>query len=372
MKEDDSKTKRMGDIFRLLKGRITLAHFVIILFFVLLAVGLGIYASSRTGTLQGTIALSFATAFATAAIVDLAYNYVVMKDVEEMVAMHLMLNKEVQGEILKKEKIDEILDCSLESTVGVDLKQAIKLAIINKVRRYKDIIRLNASLNVVLQSFKDGHDELKNNFYKLEMVSKYQEILNKKRLVFVATDNEEVYQKEYCKTGNDERPYVFLLPAGLEMIIKRMRDIKFFEVLDVKIAGILLHKVNEKSISEDRPLRIIETFEIPDELFKEKEDNLVTIEFSIHSILAKWEHIFFEDIHKAYSNFQILFDYSNTDIANCDVYHSFVSTAEPHIKKMDNGKKILLFTEDWTLPTNMVCFVWCGKNEIPLELYGGE
>jgi hypothetical protein len=39
---------------------------------------------------------------------------------------------------------------------------------------------------------------------------------------------------------------------------------------------------------------------------------------------------------------------------------------------MDNGKKILLFTEDWTLPTNMVCFVWYGKNEIPLELYGGE
>ena len=96
------------------------------------------------------------------------------------------------------------------------------------------------------------------------------------------------------------------------------------------------------------------------------------IEFNLQSILAKWEHVFFEDIHKAYSNFQILFDFSNTDIASCDVYSSFVSRAEPHIKRTDDGKKILLFIDDWTLPSSMVCFVWYCKNEIHLKTEGGE
>ena len=138
--------KRGDEIFRLLKGQITLRHFVLILFFVILTVLSGVYGLLWWDTPQGTVALSFAVALAVATIVDLAYNYVVMKDVEEMVAKHLMLNKDVQDEILKKDKIDEILDCSLESTVGVDLKQVIAHAVINKVRGYKNITSVVSTL----------------------------------------------------------------------------------------------------------------------------------------------------------------------------------------------------------------------------------
>jgi hypothetical protein len=330
----------------------------------------GVYGLLWWDTPQGTVALSFAVALAVATIVDLAYNYVVMKDVEEMVAKHLMLNKDVQDEILKKDKIDEILDCSLESTVGVDLKQVIAHAVINKVRGYKNITRLNVSINVVLQTFEDGPAELKNNFYKLEMITKYHEILNRRRLVFVATEDEEMYIEEYGKTNEDENVYVFLLPSSLDII--KETNIAAFGVYDVKIDGISLHEISEKPLNKDKSLKIIKTFEIPAGLFKEKENKVVLIEFNLQSILAKWEHVFFEDIHKAYSNFQILFDFSNTDIANCDVYSSFVSRAEPHIKRTDDEKKILLFIDDWALPSSMVCFVWYCKNEIPFKTKGGE
>jgi len=205
-------------IFKLLKGRITLSHLVLILILSLLAVILGFYASKDGTIAKETVALSLATALATATIVDLLYNFVVMKDIEEMVATHLMLNKDVQKEILKKEKVDDILSCSLESTVGKDLRRVIENAIINRVRIYKDVVRKNVVINVVLQNFDKYPDELKLNFYKLEMITKYQEILTSQHLTFVATDDDDEYTKESNKINEEERTYVFFLPDKIKEI----------------------------------------------------------------------------------------------------------------------------------------------------------
>jgi len=157
-------------------------------------------------------------------------------------------------------------------------------------------------------------------------------------------------------------------------MIKDVEDLQLFKVSDVKIDGILLKEIKKESSINDKSNKFCTIFEIPNELLKEKRNKIVLIEYNLISIIAKWEHIFFEDIRKAYSNFQILFDISNTDIANCDVYYSFVSNNEPYIKKMDDGKKILFFTDDWTLPSNMVCFVWYSNNDLPTEMKikGGE
>ncbi|PKP61066.1 MAG: hypothetical protein CVT88_01175 [Candidatus Altiarchaeales archaeon HGW-Altiarchaeales-1] len=365
---DENKDKELGMLRRLLISN----HTILILVFIILGSIAAVAAVFFEDQMLKTLAISIAVAFITATVVDFAYNYVVMKDVERMVSKHLMLSKEVQEEIMKREKIDAILDCSLESIIGSDLKQVVKNAVINKLRAYKNFVRLNASINIFLSNFKNAPDKIKNNFYKVERITKYHEILNTRRLIFIATDNEGVYAEEIKKIDDEEKTYFFLLPSCSKVVEDLKADVDIFRISDVKVDGVQLQEINEvinaKSIGENKPIIITKIFEIPDEIFKEKENKLVTIEYNLHSIIGKWEHMFFEDFYKVYSNIQILFDFSDTNIANCDVYYSFVSASYPNVKKTKDGKKILLFVDDWTLPVNMVCFTWTCENEIPIEL----
>ena len=108
-----------GDKELLQLSRLQLSqHTVLILIFIIatLLSFFGIYYFQDPDLKQ--IALGFAISFATATIVDFVYNYVAMKDVEQMVAKHLMLNRDVQKKILKEESVNEILSISLETLVG--------------------------------------------------------------------------------------------------------------------------------------------------------------------------------------------------------------------------------------------------------------
>src|SRR5450759_3983659 len=92
-----------------------------------------------------TITLNVAIAFAIASIVDFAYSYVVMEDISQIIAKHLMLDKDVQKEILKIDKIDEILEVALESKVGKKLAVAIKKSMIDKIASESDIFVMDGA-----------------------------------------------------------------------------------------------------------------------------------------------------------------------------------------------------------------------------------
>ena len=51
--------------------------------------------------------------------------------------------------------------------------------------------------------------------------------------------------------------------------------------------------------------------------------------------------------------------------------------SEPYIDTFDDGRKILISIRNWVLPTNLICFVWYCKDEIPpqeikVEMNGKE
>lgn len=362
MKEDDSKSKRMGEIFRLLKGRITLAHLVLILLFVLFAVGLGIYASPRMGTLQGTIALSFATAFATAAIVDLAYNYVVMKEVEEMVATHLMLNKDVQGEILKKEKVSEILQVSLENMVGEKLAGPFK-EMIDTVATDEDLFLMESADYVVI--LKNFTEPSLRDFFDIEMISKFNMTLKTNKATFYATDSDKTYEYLVQRSNDPSIYFTYYLPEGCGKILKSDNTLldKFLKIPEFSIdSKSITENTVESQYNEDETVTIKIEFDIPKDVLT-KTGEVVRIRFKLQSLLWKNEHYFFRVVPRAYPGIHMLWDCEKTDIEHVEVCHSFLGT-QPEIERLSpDGRKINVAVNDWVLPNNMIIFIWRLKGE---------
>ena len=362
----------MGDIFRLLKGRITLAHLVLILLFVLFAVGLGIYASPRMGTLQGTIALSFATAFATAAIVDLAYNYVVMKEVEEMVATHLMLNKDVQDEILKKEKVSEILHVSMEKMLGQKLAAPFK-EMIDTVAADKDLyVMTEASFTFNL---KNSKEPLLKDFFEVDKISTFNMTLKSDKAVFYATDSDDAYKNLFQST-DPSRYFTNILSKDSGKILKKYEDTLKDKFLNIPELSIDDESIIENSVcpeiqyDEDETVTIKIAFDIPKNIFKYKYGKVVRVRFKLKSVLWKYEHFAIRAVPRAYPRVYMSWDFSETDIEDVKVCHSFLGT-QPEIEKSSDGMKITILVRDWVLPNNLIVFIWRLKGEKGSEEKGG-
>ena len=168
---------------------------IVLIFISMSLLGFIIYLKNEN-TALGSISLSLAIAFLTASLVDIFFNKMAKENMEQLSAKQLMLSKEVQNEILKNNKIEDILDCALESTLGPDLKDAINKSLIKRLYGYKNATRVNGSLSIVLKNLDNGSDYFRKNFYHVENMTKYSEILTKDRITFIYTDDNDLFDKE--------------------------------------------------------------------------------------------------------------------------------------------------------------------------------
>lgn len=303
-----------------------------------------------------SIALGLATTFFTAATVDVLYNWTFLKDIEKIIAGQLMLNEEVQRESLKDDKRLKILECALEFKLGNDLKKPV-ISLINSLDGYKN----SGTYTIVLRKINSGSQYLRENFYNLELLVEFEDIVSSDKIAIIATDDEKIYTKESREDIGNK--YIYFLPDFLDQLGK---DFSF--KTNVKIDNIDLEKIDEidnidlKKI--DEPLKKDEIPEIDNgkRFIKHKfqrSDNSrkqVHIEYNINTILSKKEHLFFCDFNKAYKEFFIDFDCRDTDIERCEPYLPF---SDPHIKYWgDDGRRIQVSIFDWILPPSIVCFVW--------------
>ena len=313
-------------------------------------------------TLQGIIALSFATAFATAAIVDLAYNYVVMKEVEEMVATHLMLNKDVQGEILKKEKVSEILQVSMENVVGEKLAGPFK-EMIDTVAADEDLFLMESARYIVI--LKNFTDPSLSDFFEIEMTSIFNMTLKSTKAIFYATDSDKTYESLDQRSNDPTIYFTYYLPEGCGKILKsdnalldKLLKIPEFSIDSKNITG----NPTEAQYNEDETVTIKIEFDIPEEVLS-KTGGVVRIRFKLQSLLRKNEHYFFRDVPRAYPGIHMLWDCEKTDIEHVEVRHSFLGN-QPEIERLSpDGRKIEIAVNDWVLPNNMIIFIWRLKGE---------
>lgn len=345
-----------------MKGKITLAHLVLILSFIILAIILGFYAYSHKDTRFGMISLNFAVALATATMVDLVYNYVIMEDVEEMIAKHLMLNRDVQKEIMRREKVDEILALSLENIIGQKLAIALKKSIIDKLATEKDLFLMErAYYSVTLKNFTDA--PLKD-FFEIKMTSKFNMTLKNNKAIFYATDNDKMYEKLVQKSNDPSIYLIYYLPAKCGKILKSNDSLlnKFFEIQELRIDGNNVTESKIESLYDNGTVTIKVDFDIPNDILAAT-GNPARISFRLKSLLLKYEHIFFRVIPRAYPSIFMSWDCVGTDIENVEVYHSFIG-AQPEIERLlPNGKRINIIVQDWVLPNNMLIFIWKLKGE---------
>lgn len=364
-----------NEAYGLTKGKITLSHALVIAIFIILtlfSIGGAIYFH---GLDLGGIFASLAVAFLTATVADFVYMYVVMKDVEEMIAQHLMLREDIQSEIMRPDKIDKMISISLKNRVGPKLAEALQKSIIDKIVSEKDkFLMESAYRNIELKNSNDPN--LQDEFFELIYISKYNKIIKGYKAIFYATSSQELFNliKNHENRDADDVYHVYKLPDIDPKILE-----KNFAINELKIDGTVINKERYKFCGSLKKLRdelkidggdIIE-HELKDEnscfliraeydlhsYLQAKEGEMTKIGFTLKSLVAKNHRFFFSRIPQAYPSLHLTWDCSNTNIKEVDVISAFLG-AQPEIIIKDNGKKMELLIEDWVLPNSMVTFIW--------------
>ena len=378
--ESDSRRTSIKDVFGLLKGKITLAHFAVIAIFIIFTIFFMFEAYLIDGKLdRASIYSSLAVAFATATVADFIYMLVVMNDVEDMVAQHLMLRKEVQAEIMKPDKIDEIISSSLENRVGKKLAEALQKSVINKIAAERDLFLMeSAYCSIVLNNSNDPN--LCNDYFELTFISRFNMIIKSYKAVFYATSSEKLFNYLKNKDGDRETYHINKLPEIDPEILKLN-----FAINELKIDGNIISEpkidyptlkdleidgniISEPKLGEAKYFVIRVEFDLHPYLQAQKKE-MIKIKFSLKSLVSKHRHVFFRSIPRAYPSLHLTWDCLNTDIKEVAVIGTFLGTQPEIIRHLDNGKnngkKIEILIDDWVLPNNMIAFIWSlmGVNE---------
>lgn len=317
---------------------------------ILLSLGLIILSSNDLikDYINTSISIGIGTSLITAAAVDVIYNMILIKNIDLMVARNLMLRKEVQDEVLKEDKREEVLSNALEWKLGGDLKEAVE-NFIDKLDGFK----YNGKLKVELKGFKKGSAELQKHFYQLNIIEECEEIINSNKMTVVATDNYDKYVSE-SKKPKEDTYLLFYLPSNLYLIEEEF----FFETELIINNKPIPKKVLENSRIGTRNRFIKYEYEIGKDISR-----LAQIQLTTSTILSKMEHVFFWDLDKAFKRYDIDLDYNDTDIVKCEPYLPFQTY--PLNEKFSSGRRIQISLMDWILPPCTMCFIWYCKNEIP-------
>jgi hypothetical protein len=297
--------------------------------------------------ISSSISISIGTSLITAAAVDVIYNMILIKNIDIIIAKHLMLTKEVQNEILKDDKRQEVLCNALEYKLGSDLKEAIKNSI-DKLNGYKN----RGKLKVELKGYETGSKELKEYFYQLNMIEECEEMIKSNKITIIATDNDEKYINE--SKGIKEDTYLFYLPSNLYLIENEF---------DFKTELIVNNEVIPKKPLEEYRIGDHNRFIKYEYEIGNNKSKIAQVRLTVNMVLSKMEHIFFWDLTKAYKNYDIDLDYRDTDIVKCEPYLPF--SEYPMDPNFGNGRRILISINNWILPPVTLCFVWYCKNETP-------
>ncbi len=350
--------------FGLLRRLLISNHAILILVFIILGSIAAVAAFLFEDQMFKTLALSIAVAFITATVVDFAYNYVVMKDVEKMVSKHLMLSKEIQEEIMKREKIDEILSTALEKMVGQKLAYALKKSIIDKIAAEKDLFLMEgAYYSSFLKKFTDASLV---DFFEISIVSKFNMTLESDDIIFYATDSDKIYQQLIKKEDDPSVYFIYFLPEGCGKMLKSNPAIidKVFNISEIFIESKDIGKIPNPEVlyDDNENVTIKIKLNIPKEIAVKK-GNLVRVHYAIKTLLNKHEHFLFRSIPRAYPSLYMSWNCTQTDIENVEVITSFLGTQPEIVRLSEDGKTIDIIVTDWVLPQNIIVFIWKLKDE---------
>jgi hypothetical protein len=264
----------------------------------------------------------------------------------------LLLNKDIQRELLKTEALHAILRDITELLAGESvLADAMHAGFFKKILKYKERWT-NYQYDVLLSDITThATPEIKKLFYEVVVHIRYETILKKSSLAFVAARSTE----EFNELLADEQYETRWLCSDLQPYSRDPED--SFKVLGADIDGVPLNIY--RPLMKQWPY----TVRCSHDALDRKIERPVTVTYSFVTKVKKSENFLFTTVVHPTSKLTISFDCSQAtlDRRSVDVVDYFFSPAAPHITRLPNAdepRKIIVEVADWVFPKGGAVFTW--------------
>jgi hypothetical protein len=353
---------------------------------ILVSVSIILYILNSVGSIKGLsgtlfvvftqpIFLSLADVCLTSAIVGLTFELLVKSESEaslrEMVnglldsqtvaildgIIHrLFLRQDLQREMLKNEKLEEIILNALKSRFSDgQIGEGIFDGVIRKAIAY-DEYWSNYRYEIFLQDITDRavSEAIRQQFFDVIMRITYDVTLRKTRFVFVCANTQDQFNE---LLRNPEYEVRWMSPStGLFPIA----DERTFEVLQMTVDETELKIVPSKK--EDGAYEVV----CEGENLSHKVGQKVTVSYTFKVKVFKSGHEISTTVTYPTHDVTIEFNFAKASIDYVEVLDYFVSSRRPSIRYIPNRRdtyKITVELKEWAFPKGGAVFVWMLKGE---------
>jgi len=273
-----------------------------------------------------------------------------MQSISNNTGRALILNREVQRDLVSREKINEVIGVCMSSKLGdsiaSELLDGVIKPIFNAFENEYQRIMFDYDLRVTLA--RNGDYKKDGSFYSLHITIEYKFVLKIPELKFACVSSLSDF-REYLI--NPRITHTYLLPH--ESLPEKAFDIP---TIDIQCRGksIILERLDEE------PSKGIKVISFRGEGLSDFIGLECKLFYKVSSVIDSNGHFYFYRTKHPIKNLKITFDSGNTDITQVDVVDQFVSSGPVILhEERTYGKIIKMVSVDgWIFPNSGITFVW--------------
>lgn len=279
----------------------------------------------------------------------------------EEIPRALIINPEVMGNILKEERLEEILRAGLQvrlgdKQMGDDIYEGLLRKTLSYNQRWANY-RFKATLSIIDDP--SLPEIVRYKYYNATIDLRYDTKLTKNKFIFHCVTSIDDYNKS-IRDPNYE--FTWLFPPTTDEF--PTIDTSVFDVKQITVDNIELNL--NYSTDENGNLAIVCTN--PD--LSNLQNRIVTVYYRYVVKINKRGHLFMANVIMPTRNVVIELDYANTDIHFVNVLDFFVSAQLPKITYLpskEKAHKVEIELNEWAFPKGGVAFVWVLAKEMNKE-----
>jgi hypothetical protein len=268
----------------------------------------------------------------------------------------LLLRKDLQKELLKEEKIDEILLTSLQTKFSDDqMAEGLLNGIIRNATEYEEKWS-KYRYEIFIEDIIDPEIPaiIREEYFDIIMRISYETKLKKTRFIFTCAKNQDQFNDLLRNPDYEVR---WLLPSSYSF---KFPNEQCFEVLQFSVDNIPA-KIVQKNEIDGR-------FEISCESphLDEKIDQNVSINYTFKVKAEKIGHVISTTVTNPTKDVTVEVNFAKASISYVDVLDYFVSARKPAIRYIPNEDKpykISVELKEWVFPKGGATFIWILKSE---------
>jgi hypothetical protein len=319
---------------------------------------------------------AFADAFLTSAIVGFTFELLVRSEAEaelrdtlneilsqqtiavlEGIPRALMLRKEVQRELIKGSKLEEIILNALQSRLSDDqMGEGIYNGLIRKAITYEERWS-NYRYEIFVENITDPNvpEQIRREFFDVIMRITYDTNLRKTRFAFTCAATQDQFNELMRNPDYEVR---WMMPPSE---VFKVADEMSFQVLQMSVDETPLPIVSDKK--PDGRFEIV----CEDPSLANKIGQKVTVSYTFKVKAEKVGHAISTTVIYPTYDVTIEFNFAKAAIDYVEVFDYFVSARRPAIRYIpdtENPYKITVQLKEWAFPKGGAIFVWILKEEM--------